>query len=297
MNGAIIVNKDKWKTSFDIVHEIRKLTGIKKVGHMGTLDPLATGVLPILIGSATKAQVYINDQYKEYIATMKFGIETDTLDITGKVIFEDRTIKVDKTTFIEKMNKFKGKIKQKPPMYSAIKKNGQKLYELARRGETIDIEERYIEIFKIDLIDFSYEDQVATIKVQCSKGTYIRSLCSDIGRYLKTYAVLTDLVRIKACGYKIEEAFSIEELKELYNSNNFVDCIIKVEDLFDYRKVYISDRQCFRFKNGGSLMISRLSFDSGFNEGEILSVYNCDRFIGLGKIDIEKDELLFLKTF
>ena len=300
MNGALIINKDKWKTSFTIVNELRRITNIKRIGHMGTLDPLATGVLPILIGNATKAQVFIQDHDKEYIATMKFGMKTDTLDITGNVIFTNN-IKIDEPSFIKVLDKFKGRIKQKPPMFSAIKKNGQKLYELARRGEFIDLEERDIEIFNIDIINFDYLNQTASIKVACSKGTYIRSLCSDIGNELNSCATLTDLIRTKACGFKIEDSYTIEEFKEIYNNSHdaFKNCIIKIEDLFDYPRISVSERQSVRFKNGGGLSIDRINVDQALKDEDIFSVYdnNNKEFLGLGKISLSKDELSVLKIF
>lgn len=267
---------------------------------MGTLDPLATGVLPILIGNATKTQVFIQDHDKEYIATMKFGMKTDTLDITGNVIFTN-DIKIDEPSFIKVLDKFKGRIKQKPPMFSAIKKNGQKLYELARRGEFIDLEERDIEIFNIDIINFDYLNQTASIKVACSKGTYIRSLCSDIGNELNSCATLTDLIRTKACGFKIEDSYTIEEFKEIYNNSHdaFKNCIIKIEDLFDYPRISVSERQSVRFKNGGGLSIDRINVDQAFKDEDIFSVYdnNNKEFLGLGKISLSKDELSVLKIF
>ncbi len=300
MNGALIINKDKWKTSFTIVNELRRITNIKRIGHMGTLDPLATGVLPILIGNATKTQVFIQDHDKEYIATMKFGMKTDTLDITGNVIFTN-DIKIDEPSFIKVLDKFKGRIKQKPPMFSAIKKNGQKLYELARRGEFIDLEERDIEIFNIDIINFDYLNQTASIKVACSKGTYIRSLCSDIGNELNSCATLTDLIRTKACGFKIEDSYTIEEFKEIYNNSHdaFKNCIIKIEDLFDYPRISVSERQSVRFKNGGGLSIDRINVDQALKDEDIFSVYdnNNKEFLGLGKISLSKDELSVLKIF
>ena len=192
MNGVIIVDKKKGRTSFDEIREIRKKYNIKKVGHAGTLDPMATGVLIILIGDATKLSDYLMDHDKEYIATLKLGQRTDTLDSEGQVIEEKEVPDLSKKNIEEVLFNLLGKSKQIPPMYSAIKVNGKKLYELARKGEEIERKEREIEIYEIKLIKIKEENKKISeieFKVKCSKGTYIRTLCEDIAKKLGTLRI------------------------------------------------------------------------------------------------------------
>ena len=212
MNGVLLINKPKDYTSHDIVNIVRKKLNIKKVGHAGTLDPNATGVLPILIGSATKISKYLIEHKKTYIATIKLGEKTDTGDIEGKIIERKTDFKELNIEKIEKVfDKFKGKQKQIPPMYSAIKINGKKLYEYAREGKNKDIKPREIEIYNINLIN--YKNYEIKYQVECSKGTYIRTLSEDIAKAIGTVGYMKDLVRIKVDEFKIEDAIQIEKLK------------------------------------------------------------------------------------
>ncbi len=186
MNGVIVVNKPKGITSNDVVQKVRKIMGIKQVGHCGTLDPLATGVLPILIGQGTKISKYLVEHDKTYIATIQFGEKTETGDGEGKIIESSKVPDLDETRINKVLESFIGKQKQIPPIYSAIKKNGKKLYEYARSGKIVEIEPREIEIFDIKLCSFNKEKKEITYEVSCSKGTYIRSLCEDISKALGT---------------------------------------------------------------------------------------------------------------
>lgn len=195
MDGIIIINKPSGYTSHDIVSKIRKTLNIKKVGHTGTLDPLATGVLPILLGNGTKLSKYLINHDKEYITTIKFGVRTDTGDITGKIVEEKEIPKYSETKIKEVLKGFEGKQKQLPPMYSAIKVNGKKLYEYARSGQSIEIPPRDIEVYNIELL--SLKKDSIEIKIDCSKGTYIRSLCEDIAQKLGTVGTMSELKRIK----------------------------------------------------------------------------------------------------
>lgn len=192
MNGVVIVDKEKGKTSFDKIKEIRKKYNIKKVGHAGTLDPMATGVLIILLGEATKLSNYLMDHDKEYIATLKLGKRTDTLDSEGQIIEEKEIPALSKENINEVLLSFLGKSKQIPPMYSAIKINGKKLYELARKGEEIERKEREIEIYEIEFIKLKEENNKVSeieFKVNCSKGTYVRTLCEEIAKKLGTIRI------------------------------------------------------------------------------------------------------------
>lgn len=193
MDGIIVVNKPSGCTSHDIVSKIRKSLKLKKVGHTGTLDPLATGVLPILLGNATKLSKYLINHDKEYVATIKLGVKTETGDIEGSIIDEQKVPLFTEEQIIEVLNSFVGKQKQMPPMYSAIKVNGKKLYEYARNGEKIEVTTRNIEIYNISFLQ--YIDNKIKFKVSCSKGTYIRSLCEDIAQKLNTVGTMENLER------------------------------------------------------------------------------------------------------
>lgn len=195
MNGILVVNKPTGYTSHDIVSKIRKELNIKKVGHTGTLDPLATGVLPILLGNGTKLSKYLMNHDKEYIATIKLGEKTDTGDIEGNVVEQKIVKSFSEAQLVEVLKSFKGKQMQMPPMYSAIKINGKKLYEYARNGEKVEVSARKIEIYDIELL--YYCDNEIKFKVSCSKGTYIRSLCEDIAIKLDNIGTMSSLQRTR----------------------------------------------------------------------------------------------------
>ena len=292
MNGIIIVNKPQDFTSFDVVAVVRKLLNEKKVGHTGTLDPMATGVLPILIGRATKLQRFILESNKEYVADFKLGIRTDTLDTTGKILssFESN---VKKNEFEKILPNFRGNISQIPPMFSAVQKNGVRLYNLARKGLEVTRDPRKISINKLQLLDFDETSQKGTLLVNCSKGTYIRTLCDDIGQKLGCGAVLTALKRVKACGFDIKDSVTLDKAKDLTSKNELSKYILPCDILFqNCTKVCISSAQANRFKNGGSLCLDRLHFSATLSDEQVIGVYNADiGFIGLGKINLNKNEL------
>ena len=291
MNGIIVIDKPAEFTSFDVIAVLRKTLKIKKIGHTGTLDPMATGVLPVLIGNATKIQDLIPNHDKEYCAKFKLGITTDTLDITGKVLSQTKSF-VTKSEIMKVLKQFRGTIDQIPPMYSAIQKNGVRLYDLARKGITIEREKRSVTIHNLGLLEFDEENQEGTILVKCSKGTYIRSLCDDIGNTLGCGAILTDLRRTMACGFELKDSITLNDAKKGFDK----DKIIPVERVFFcYNKVQVSLNQAKRFKNGGPLDIDRVTFQNQVKNGEILRVYDQDVFIGLAKVDLVKNELAIFK--
>lgn len=295
MNGIIVINKPENYTSFDVIAILRKKLNQRKIGHMGTLDPMATGVLPILLGETAKFQIYCQANDKRYIAKMHLGTTTDSLDITGKIIKNEKTT-IKKEDFENILNKFKGPIKQVPPMFSAIKKDGKKLYDLARKGITVDREPREITIKNMFLLDFDEANQNATIDVTCSKGTYIRSLCSDIGEKLGCGAVMTALNRICSNGFDISQSISLDRTKELSTEEITENYILPTDSLFkNLKKVLVSSAQEKRFKNGGNLSLQRLKLPPGVKDNEIIKVYSEKVFTGLGKIDAQHDELKILK--
>lgn len=212
MYGFINVYKEAGMTSHDVVNRIRKICNTKKVGHTGTLDPNATGVLPVAVGSATKVIEYMEADDKTYLAELTLGIVTDTEDIWGKVLQNKSNFNFSMENVIEVIKSFKGKQRQIPPMYSAIKINGKKLYELAREGKTVDREARDIEIFEIDII--SFDENRVFFKVHCSKGTYIRTLCKDIGEKLGCGAVMSKLERVRSGSFNIDTAVKLSEIEE-----------------------------------------------------------------------------------
>ena len=211
--GIIVMYKPQDWTSFDVIAKARGIMGTRKLGHAGTLDPMATGVLPIFIGRATKAVDMQIIKDKEYIAIFKLGLNTDTGDITGEVINE-RPVNVTKDDVLAEMEKFKGEIQQYPPMYSAVKVNGQPLYKLARQGVTVERKPRKAIIKELVMTDCNQAENIYTIRVVCSEGTYIRTLVEDMGENLGCGAVLTQLTRTKACGYSLEDTITLEELQQ-----------------------------------------------------------------------------------
>ena len=213
MDGVIIINKPKGYTSHDVVNIVRKQLNMKKVGHTGTLDPNATGVLPILVGQATKISKYLIEHKKTYIATIELGEKRDTGDSEGNIIESDSNIKEFDISIIKQvLQSFLGKQKQIPPMYSAIKVNGKKLYEYARSGQEVEVEPREIEIYRIELIE--YINNRIEFEVECSKGTYIRTLCENIAEKLGTIGYMKELQRTSVDKFKIKESINLEELSK-----------------------------------------------------------------------------------
>ena len=278
MNGLLIVNKPEGYTSHDIVNIVRKKLNIKKVGHTGTLDPNATGVLPILIGQATKISKYLVEHKKTYIATLKLGEQRDTGDSEGEIINQDLNIKVFNNMEIEQiLLGLLGRQQQIPPMHSAIKVNGKKLYEYARKGQEIEIKPRDIEIYNISLKNYNKKDEVV-FEVECSKGTYIRTLCEDIAKKLGTIGYMAELQRTKVNEFEIKNAISLEDLDNV----NLQDKLISIEKVFeDKPKIDLDNRKLELFLNG-----VQLTHD--LNDG-VYTIYNDNKFIGLATV---KNKLL-----
>lgn len=280
MQGLVLLNKPQGITSFGAVARIKRISGEKRVGHTGTLDPMATGVLPILLGRATALSSYLLDADKRYIARVKLGVETNTCDITGEVI---ATKKVDVTDerLIEIIKSFTGKIKQRPPMFSALKKDGVRLYDLARQGKTVDIPERDVEVFEIKLLQGIDDENEFEIEVYVSKGTYIRSLARDMGEALGCGATLTALCRTESCGIKKEDCADFEQLE-----NDFSAYLLPADYAVGHFDVIeVTPKQAIRFCNGGQLDIARLKDKKSFYNGQILRVRCKNLFLGLGFID------------
>ena len=277
MDGIIVINKEKDFTSHDVVNIVKKITK-SKVGHTGTLDPNATGVLPLLLGNGTKISKYLINHDKEYKVVLQLGIKTSTADLEGEIlekkevpdkIFDEEYIKTIIKQFI-------GKQEQTPPIYSAIKVNGKKLYDYARKGQKVKIEPRKIEIYNIELVKSCKELKQIHFTVSCSKGTYIRSLCEDIAEKLETVGYMKELQRTKVGTFLIEDAITIEEFKHKIENNDLSN-IIPIERIFSStEKIKIEDKLLDKYLNGVSINAN--------NADGVYRIYLNDKFIGLGTI-------------
>ena len=276
MDGIIVVNKQKGCTSHDVVNKVKKIVN-KKVGHTGTLDPLATGVLPLLIGKGTLCSKYLINHDKVYEVSLKLGISTDTMDEEGKIIEEKKVNSniLAKENVEKVLSSFIGKQEQTPPIYSAIKVAGKKLYEYARKGQEVEIPKREIEIYNIELVGINKVSKEIEFKVSCSKGTYIRSLCIDIAKALGTIGYMSGLERLQVGEFKIENAIKIDEstAKEYIEEH-----IIGIEELFEKNpKIEINQKKLLLFLNGVKLSIE--------SEDGVYRIYSENKFIGLGTVN------------
>ena len=289
MNGIILIDKPQNFTSFDVVAVVRKKFGTKKVGHGGTLDPMATGVLPVFIGCATKAVDLLPDSGKSYRAGFRLGLSSDTLDIWGE-LSEEKPADIGREALEAVLERFRGEIEQTPPMYSALKVGGRKLCDLARQGIEVERKSRKITISRLDLLDFDGKNGV--IEVDCSTGTYIRTLVDDIGKMLGTGAVMTSLCRTRACGYALSECVSIEELREKPLDELK---LLSVESVFrDLPETALDEVQTRMYLNGVRLDADRLAEKPPLDE--LIRVYGNGGFLGVAKV-IEERELISVKRF
>lgn len=290
MDGIIVINKPKGCTSHDVVHKIKKLFE-KKAGHTGTLDPNATGVLPILIGKGTELSQFLINHDKKYIATIQLGVRTDTGDVEGNVI-EEKNVDLDnydKNQVNEILKKMLGKQKQIPPIYSAIKINGKKLYEYARSGKTVDIPEREIEIYDLKCLDFDVVNKLLVFEIYCSKGTYIRTVCEKIAGLLNTVGYMKELERTMVGDFNIEKSITIEELKDNFKNQDFLDKnIISIEKFFSNKhRIVLNEEQLKLFLNGVKLDVSYNKFLNNYSE--FVRIYNeNNNFIGIGIYENDK---------
>lgn len=268
MNGVLVVNKEKDYTSRDIVNIISKALKTKKVGHTGTLDPLATGVLVVTVGEATKISELLTSSSKEYIADIELGIETDTLDITGNILKEETVFKT-KEEIENILSSMIGSYDQEVPIYSAVKINGKKLYEYAREKEEVELPKRKVEVKEIELLNYRQKEDKVFFKMRClvSKGTYIRSLVRDIATKLNTIGVMTDLIRTKQGKFNIEDAYTLEQIKQGKSH------LIKIEDALDIDIVEVDDYLKEKIQNG-SILENRYPKDTVlFKQNTALAIY------------------------
>ncbi len=292
MTGFVFLDKEEGMTSFIAAKRLGRIFKTKKVGHTGTLDPMATGVMVIAVEHSTRFIELISDHDKAYRARFLLGKTTDTLDITGETLSE-REVNVSRDEVERAVMSFKGDILQLPPMYSAIKKDGVRLYELARQGIEIEREERQVHISHIALTDATESEY--EIEVYCSKGTYIRSLISDIGDKLGTGAVMTSLRRIKANGVTIDRCYTLGELEAMKEKGELMKALMSVDTFIKYPEIRVTAPQAKRFSNGGGLDINRFG---GKKEPGFYNVYSPEgKFLGIGEIDGERTELKVKRVF
>lgn len=291
MTGVIIVNKPQEFTSFDVVAVMRGCFRTKKVGHGGTLDPMATGVLPVFVGGATKAADLVPDSDKSYRAGFRLGLTSDTLDIWGK-LSEEKSVSVSAQALELVLGRFRGNIMQVPPMYSALKVNGQKLCDLARKGIEVERKPRPVTISRLELVEFDGRDGI--IEMDCSSGTYVRTLCDDIGAALGTGAVMTSLVRTRSCGYTLSESYPLEELKAM-PYEELCRLLKPVESVFaGLPRLELDEVQQRLYMNGVRLDADRLAWRPAV--GELCTVWADEEFVGLAKVS-EEAELVSVKRF
>ena len=274
MNGILLVNKEKEYTSHDVVAIVKKITG-EKVGHTGTLDPNATGVLPLLVGKATLISKYLINHDKVYIATLKLGIKTDTADGEGKVLEEVdiKSLNIRKEDIEKALKDIIGKQEQYPPMYSAIKINGKKLYEYARKGQEVEVKPRNIEIYDTKLVSYSETDSEFKFEISCSKGTYIRTVCENIAEKLNTIGYMKDLHRIQVGEFNIKNSYTLANLKN--EQEQIEEKLIPIEELFKNKEsIKLNSKQLQLFLNGVKLKQNK--------QDGIYKIYSNNIFIGLG---------------
>ena len=290
MKGIINVLKPTGMTSHDVVSFIRRTLNIKKVGHTGTLDPNAAGVLPICIGKATKVSQFLVNKDKKYRAELTLGQATDTQDKYGEIINETE-VNVSEADIRKVFSKYEGEIYQIPPMFSALKHKGKKLYELAREGKTIEREPRKITIYNLDIIEII--GNKVLFDVECSKGTYVRTLCSDIGETLKTFGHMSMLVRTKVDKFDIFDAVTLDEIQK-YSQEDNIDLILKPIDfvLTQYKELILDDEYFEILQNGGRVFVSNNLplLKANINESSKVRIYCKNHFIGIGIVKSYNDE-------
>ena len=295
-NGLINIYKEKGFTSFDVVAVLRGIFGQRKIGHTGTLDPNAEGVLVVCLGNATKLCVMLTDKKKAYVATCMLGKRTDTLDITGEVL-EEKPFKATEEEVRKAILSFVGGYDQIPPMYSAKKVNGKKHYDMARSGAVIERKPVHVDIFNIEILDMDLPN--VTIQVSCGKGTYIRSLCEDIGAKCGELSVMTSLKRIAVNEFTVDNAYTLDDLKILKSENKLEKAVIPTDVVFsELRKATVLPEKRKLIDNGNKLLLTDTDIDFSVNDSEELRIYNDEeRFAGVYRYDQSEDMLKPFKMF
>jgi tRNA pseudouridine55 synthase len=281
MNGILNILKPTGMTSHDVVSSVRKILNLKKVGHAGTLDPNVAGVMVVCVGKGTKLSDYLMNGDKEYICELILGQSTDTQDSYGVVIAEKNNVNVSKEDILNVLEEFKGEHLQVPPMYSAVKLNGKKLYEYARQNITVEKPGKLVNIKELMLLKF--EDNKALMKVKCSKGTYMRTLCNDIGEKLGTYGHMGILIRTDAKGLHIINSVTLEELKFLNDNNRLNECLIPIDEVYPLEKILVDEQYYDKLTVGNEVYA-----DTSTLKNSEFYIYSKNQLIGIGK-QIEKN--------
>ncbi len=283
LSGLIIINKEGGLTSQGVVNKVKRMLGVSKAGHTGTLDPMATGVLPVLVGRGVKASEFMLTSVKHYGALLLLGLTTDTEDITGEILSScegDDLSRLEESHVLSTINGFVGEIMQVPPMYSALKVGGRKLCDLARRGETIERQARPVTVYSINTKKIS--DAEYYLDVVCSKGTYIRTLCADIGKALGVGGVMKSLDRITASGYGLDEAHTLTELESMSYEER-IACLLPIEDVFKkYEGVMLDGFFAKLAHSGQEIYLKKIKKD--FNPGDVLRIYDENGFFAVGEV-------------
>lgn len=299
MEGILPIYKPAGMTSHDVVAKVRRLLQIRRIGHTGTLDPMVTGVLPLAIGRATRIIEYIQELPKSYEAVVRFGIATDTEDLTGKVIEQTEKVQLSVTQLKATLSNFLGEIEQVPPMYSSLKKDGKRLYELARQGKIVEREPRKVTIYKLDLLEFKSNSDVveARFTVTCSKGTYVRTLCKDIGLQVGVPAAMADLIRTSSGPFALEDCVTLEEAEHLHQTEQLEERIIKTDAALNHFPFITLDPEDEKKAlYGQKIFVQNEALP--VNAASIIRVYNpSKRFIGLYSYDQDQHQLIPLKLF
>lgn len=293
LSGILLIDKPEGFTSFDVVAKVRGIARTRKVGHGGTLDPMATGVLPLFLGAATKACDILPDQTKAYEAWFRLGQTTDTQDCTGKVLSE-REVSCTAAQVEEALSRFRGDFLQTPPMYSAIWVQGRRLYDLAREGVEVERQSRLVTVHELRLLEAREENHLYKIYVSCSKGTYVRTICHDVGQTLGCGAVMTGLRRVISSGYRVEDAITIEQAQQMADADTLREKVLPVETAFTaYEKIRLTAKNARLFQNGVRLSSSRVGC-AGI-KGDFCVFGPDGQFLGLGCE--EQGELRIRKLF
>ncbi|MGN0666409.1 MAG: tRNA pseudouridine(55) synthase TruB [Huintestinicola sp.] len=301
LNGIICMYKPVGFTSFDVIAKMRGIMRFKRLGHAGTLDPMAEGVLPVFCGRATKACEMLPDHDKIYEAEFRLGTVTDTQDSTGQVTSDFTDTEAYRTVTAEAvgtaLEAFRGDIMQVPPMYSAVSVGGKRLYELARQGKTVERQARPITIYELELLSFDETEKCGRLRISCSKGTYIRTLINDIGEKLGTGGIMTALKRTSACGFSIESCVTLDQLQLLADrGEGFEGVVLPIESVFGYLpKLRLGEAQERMYRNGIRLDLNRLKLPD--STSEVFAVYGQNGFIGTALADREKMQLRVGKNF
>ncbi|WP_461812967.1 tRNA pseudouridine(55) synthase TruB [Faecalimonas sp.] len=297
IHGVLNVYKEKGYTSHDVVAKLRGIVGQKKIGHTGTLDPDATGVLPVCLGKATKLCDMLTDKNKTYETVLLLGQVTDTQDISGSVLERKNTDYLMEEQVREVIEKFVGVYEQIPPMYSALKVNGKKLYELARQGIEIERKARQVQIYKIHIKEIDLPR--VKMEVTCSKGTYIRTLCHDIGQKLQCGGCMENLIRTRVSSFRIEDSFSLGQIAQFQDENRLKEILVPIDEMFlQYKKIVVQGKTASLVYNGNPFFRRQVETIEELSEGELVRVYDDqDKFIAIFVYNEEKEMFKLVKMF